>query len=175
MSDLFTTKQQLKNSLVGMAQSAFMPPLGVTVLTTAYALYNASLKDPTPSQSAYNALVRLRGGDPTTTPPTPPQPFTIITKYQRYENMVMTGLQFPVDASTDGMLVFTAQCTKLILVAPEYVSLSKLDNKALAAAERKVGQKQARQRNGFKDGLAAEENTIHVDAQKLEANIRSYK
>lgn len=126
----------------GNAASGLLPPLGVTTASLAYALYTDSKGAIKPSQNAYETLLKLRLGDPTASPPVPPQPFVILTKYARYEGMVITSLTFPVDASTDGLCVFTLTATRLLLVTPQLVKLALFDDQALAAGKADVGEQE---------------------------------
>lgn len=130
---------QLKQ-VFGGAATSLLPPLGVTFAATAYAIYQLGSQQVQPSKRAYQTLCSLRTGNTQATPPTPPEPFSVVTRYARFENMVLTDLVFPVDASTDGQCVFTVTLAKLVIVAPQKVSLSSLSNAALAAAAQHVGE-----------------------------------
>lgn len=156
---------------LGAAAATRLPALGVAVAATGYALYNGLNNDPTPAKTAYAALVRLRQGDPNT----PPQPFTLMTKLARYESMIMTSLSFPVDASTDGALVFSAVCTKILVVQPQSVNISLLNNKALAAAKAKLGDKDAQQRSGFTDGANAGDAATSPYTRPTASTLRAMK
>jgi len=144
-----TMTGQLKQTF-GAAATTLMPPLGVTLASTAYALYSTGTDALKPSKKAFQTLLALREGNASANPPTPPVPFTVITKYFRYESMIITNLTFPVDASTDGQLVFTVDLIKLTLVAPQIVNLQTLSNAALAAAKIDAGTQ-----NGDTDDITA--------------------
>lgn len=149
---------QLKQTLGGAALS-LLPPLGVTVASTAYAIYGAGQGSMRPSKIAYQTLTKLRLGNPDSKPPTPPVPFTVLTKYARYESMVITDLTFPVDASTDGQCPFTVTLTKMTLVTPQVVALSSLSNAVLAAMKQGAGEQDIDLVSGRADGYQAEKAT----------------
>lgn len=156
-----TLKDQLTETF-GNAAASLLPPLGVTVASTAYSLYQtanlAAGNTVRRSQEAYNILLGLRAGNPNASPPTPPTPFTIMTRYGRYASMVITQLNFPVDASTDGQLVFTATLMKMTLVTPQVVNLATLSNSVLAANKVGAGEQEVVP-SGLADGYKAEKAT----------------
>lgn len=152
-----TLSGQVKQTL-GNAAASLIPPLGVSIASTAYAIYSAGQGSIRPSKAAYNTLTALRLGNPNSTPPTPPVPFTVLTKYKRYESMIIVALNFPVDASTDGQCVFTVTLAKMTLVTPQRVKLSVLSNAALAAQKVGAGEQDAKP-SGLADGYKAEKAT----------------
>jgi len=137
-----TLKDTLTQTL-GAAATTLLPPLGVTVASTAFAIYQTGQQDTKRSKTAYSILMALMRGNPNASPPTPPVPITVLTKYGRYSDMIITNLTFPVDASTDGQLVVTVDLMHMVRVAPQVVNLASLSNAALAAERIDAGAQDA--------------------------------
>lgn len=149
---LGTIASYAKEALTSAA-SALAPPLGIVVPSAAYALYSALQKVPSPSVTAYAQLLKLQAGDPTTSPPTPPQPFDVLTKLYRYSNMVIKSISVPRDAGTGTVLKFTAVMQELLIVAPQRINVQIFANPAVAASEGKLGKQQGELINGFPKGI----------------------
>lgn len=137
-----TVSGQLTQTL-GAAATTLLPPLGVTLASTAFAIYQTGEDKMKRSKEAYGILMSLMTGNRSANPPTPPEPFTVLTKYARYPDMIITNLTFPVDASTDGQLVFTVDLMRMVRVTPQVVNLRKLSNAVLAAARVDAGAQDA--------------------------------
>jgi len=137
-----TLTGQLTQTL-GAAATTLMPPLGVTLASTAFAIYQTGQNETKRSKEAYGILMALMTGNRNANPPTPPVPFTVLTKYSRYESMIITNLTFPVDASTDGQLVVTVDMMRMVRVSPQVVNLASLSNAALAASRIDAGAQDA--------------------------------
>lgn len=142
---LYDSQRFLRQTLGNLA-STLMPPLGV--LTAASAITAFQLSHPqsqleSPSHQAYVTLMRLAAGDPTASPPTLPQPFTVLTSYARYPDMLIKSLQLPRDAGTSGSCVFTLQMEQIQRVTPQVVNVAYIDDKALGAGRKVVGEKDA--------------------------------
>lgn len=133
-------------SVLSSAITSRLPPLGQALYTNAKgaaALYNAvtGRGAAKPTAVAYQTLLRLQAGDPTASPPVPPEPFNVLTKYQRYTGMVIRSLTFPRDQSTGEGLVFTVTLTKITRVRPQFTVLNLLANPPLAADKQVTGEK----------------------------------
>jgi hypothetical protein len=139
---LYDAKRFLTQS-IGNAVSSLVPPLGVIAAATAYQLTHPQDSAFSPSKEAYRALMQLAAGDPTASPPTLPAPFTMLTAYARYPNMVVKSLQMPRDASTSGVCVFTLQLEQIQLVTPQYVNVAYIENKPLGASKKIKGEQEA--------------------------------
>jgi hypothetical protein len=149
---------------ISAAISGFIPPLGVTAAGAALATYNLFRDAPKPSMLAYRQLCKLRHPDPTGKDP--PEPFTLLTKYERYDNMVISSLSFPVDASTDGQCVFTVTCSQIIVVAPKKVKTDSLANQASAAALQNLGQQNGQNSTAL-DGYNLGEAKAHSQTDSV--------
>lgn len=139
---LYDAKRFLTQS-IGNAVSSLVPPLGVIAAATAYQLTHPQDSAFSPSKEAYRTLMQLAAGDPSASPPTLPAPFTMLTAYARYPNMVVKSLQMPRDASTSGVCVFTLQLEQIQLVTPQYVNVAYIENKPLGASKKKKGEQEA--------------------------------
>lgn len=143
-------KDRFLRQTIGNAVTAFLPPLGVVTATSAYTYGQraAALDDPankpkSPSKQAYDTLMRLVAGDPSTTPPMLPQLISVLTAYARYPDMVIKSLSIPRDAGTSGQLVFTIQLQQIQVVSPQVVDVAKLKNPALGAGKKVNGELEA--------------------------------
>lgn len=161
------TKQNFLATEIGAAVSGFIPPLGITVAGAAYRLATYLQNAPLPSQTAYDTLNHLRTGQPYANPPVPPEPFTLVTKYARYPKMVIQNLNFPVDASTDGMLTFTMTCVRLNIVTPTFgIAEVVQEDPKLTAAKKKGGAKSI-QDQYFDNGLKLETEHRNTAVEQL--------
>lgn len=69
----------------------------------------------------------------------------IVTKYEVFENMILTSLSFTRDSSTGGSIRFSATARQIVIVASETVTLANIarDTAHTAGAKAKLGQQQA--------------------------------
>jgi hypothetical protein len=169
------TREALLTELIGTAASAVLPPLGVVVGAQAYSLIKNTSGKKRRSLDAYNKLVALQGGKPMANPAQPPAIFTVRTRYARYPNMVIRGLQFPRDPTTGDSCLFTVTLAELRLVQPQSVQIRVLANKALGAARAELGEQEAKQRNGGLDGYNASQRDIKTVGDKSSAALNTVK
>lgn len=160
------SKRALLTEVAGAAASSILPPLGVVVGAQAYSLIQNTSGAVRPSIKAYNTLVRLQAGKPLANPPQPPAIFTVRTQYARYPNMAIRGLSFPRDPSTGDSCLFTVSLVEMRLVQPQSVQISVLQNKALGAARKELGEQEGKQRNGGLDGYNQSQSDIQTVQQK---------
>lgn len=160
------SKKALLTEVAGAAASSILPPLGVVVGAQAYSLIQNTSGAVRPSVKAYNTLVRLQAGKPLANPPQPPAIFTVRTQYARYPNMAIRALQFPRDPSTGDSCLFTVSLVEMRLVQPQSVQIAVLQNKALGAARKELGEQEGKQRNGGLDGYNQSQADIQTVQQK---------
>ena len=146
------TVSTLLKEVFTSAASALAPPLGLVVPAAAYALHTAMQKLPSLSVVAYAQLLKLQAGDPTSTPPTPPRPFTVLTSLYRYPNMVIKSLSVPRSVSTGKTLQFTVTLQQLLLVSAQTVSINVFANPALASNKGNLGEQDAESLSRFDEG-----------------------
>ena len=131
------------------------PPLLVAAYGAAYGAassYQADQGTKSPSQIAFTKLMRLMGGDPETTPPTPPSLVHVHTKMALYTNMAIKSVTLPRDKTVSNAIIVQVALQKVFLVTPQTVNIGVLANPQLAAAKADEGNK------------ALEETTRKVDA-----------
>ncbi|RYF12580.1 MAG: hypothetical protein EOO40_00925 [Deltaproteobacteria bacterium] len=156
---------KLVTTAVGTAASGLISPLGIITEAAAYAAYTAHQHSEKRSVLAYRALTKLQAGDNNSTPATLPTPFTVLTRYARYTNMVVKSLAFPRDATTSSVCVFTVSLAQINVVAPQVVALSALKNPALGSDLKDVGEQ---------DTLISDaEKAFNASKAKGEANAQT--
>ena len=140
---------------VTSALSAVVPPLGVATAGAAYALYTAQNNATSRSKAAFTALLRLQAGDATASPPIPPKPFDVVTKYFRYPPMSIKSLSLPRDPTLSNAILFSVSLEQILVVRPQAVNVQILSNPGLAAAKAKAGEQELEDINGFDAGKKA--------------------
>ena len=164
--------QRFLTQTIGNAASTLLSPLGIVAAATAYQLTHPQDSVTSPSHEAYRTLMRLAAGDPQASPPSLPQPFNVLTAYLRYTDMIITSLQMPRDAGTNGQCVFTIVMTQIVRVTPQAINVSVVENKLLGANKKVKGEQElaaeaisAQVQAGAAAGQAAETSIANV-AQK---------
>lgn len=133
---------ELSTSLV----SSLVPPIGVVAAAEAFSLFSALADSSSPSVAAYGQLLMLQ---------TSGQIFDLLTSLYRYPSMVITDVSVPRDSGTGDSLIFTVQCSQIILVSPQSVNIQIFANPALSANQGDLGQQGLGLPNGFAAGQAA--------------------
>jgi hypothetical protein len=165
-------EQNLLNEATTVAASLTLPPIGIIGAAVAYATYQAYAGSDSPSKAAYANLYRLQVGDPSTSPPVPPEPFRVVTKLGVFENMMLTRLSVPRDTSTGGALIFNLSLTQINVVIAQTISISALDIPALAAAKVTAGEQAAKANdNLFRPGFIAGVDIVTSTASKLGISV----
>jgi hypothetical protein len=118
----------------GNALSSVLPPLGITGAAVAYKSAAAQRKQDRPALAAYKVLSALLEAA---------EPFTLVTSYNRYPNMVLKSLSLPRDAQTSSACTFTLGITQVHFVTPQYVQISALANPNLGANLKEGGERSA--------------------------------
>jgi hypothetical protein len=137
---------------IATAASAVLPAIGVATAATAYALHTAQMGTQSRSRAAFDALLRMQAGDPTTSPPTPPKTFDVVTKLQRYPNMIIKSLSVPRDPTMGNAILFQVSLAQLLVVQARASNVQFVSNKALATAKAKEGEKQLERKDYYKLG-----------------------
>ena len=103
----------VKLSLEGLITDT---PLGLPIISNIQNIYSSvgqlSGKKESRSIEAMNALIDLRNKK---------IPFTITTNLKRYENMVFTSLEFPLDADTGKALKVVAELEQIKIVQSKFL------------------------------------------------------
>lgn len=166
--------QRFLTQSIGNAASTLLSPLGIVAAATAYQLSHPQDSVTSPSHEAYRTLMRLAAGDPLASPPVLPQPFNVLTSYFRYTDMVITSLQMPRDAGTNGQCVFTLAMTQIVRVAAQTVNVAVLSNKLLGANKKVKGETElaaeavaAQVKAGAAAGQAAETSVANLTSKAL--------
>lgn len=145
-----------------VAATATLPPIGVIAAATAYAAWQVHTGAQSRSLSAYQQLVKLQLGNIESTPPIPPEPFDVVTKFGTFGNMMITKLSVPRDASTGNALIFQVSVTQINVVIPQNVSAVNVEIPALAAAREEAGEQQSSDaafaKRRWRQGEITEEN-----------------
>lgn len=135
-------RDQLLAEAATVAATATLPPIGIIAAAVAYATWRAHVGTESPSQAAYAQLLALQIGNPTASPPTSPEPFRVVTKLGIFENMMISKLSVPREASTGGALIFNLTVAQVEVVLPQTISVTQVDVPALAAAKSVAGEQQ---------------------------------
>lgn len=152
-----------------VAATLTLPPLGIIAAAAAYATWQAQAGSESPSLAAYAQLIKMQLGDPTSAPPKPPEPFQMVSRLGVFENMMITSLSVPRDASTGSALIFQLSMTRVDVVVPQSINISVLDVPALAAAKATAGEQQGDPAllNQFKAGDKAATGLIQAGKKFL--------
>jgi hypothetical protein len=137
---------------LGSAVATLAPPLGIVAEGAAYSLYSSysaqKARNTQPSITAFNQLLYLQGGNfPSGAKGWPATPFSVLTTYARYNNMVIKSLSFPRDTTTSGQLTVTVALTQIVVVAPQTVNLTNVADANASAGKTLKGEKEARAKN----------------------------
>ena len=138
---LYDAKRFLTQS-IGNAASTLLPPLGIIAAAAAYQLTHPQDSVISPSHEAYRTLMGLAAGSPYASPPALPSPFTVLTSYARYPDMVIKSVAMPRDAGTNGQCVFTLQLQQIQVVTPQTVNVAYIEDKALGSSKKVKGEQQ---------------------------------
>lgn len=134
-----TGAQALLTQAATVAATAALPPLGIVAASLAYAQWQVSSKAQSPSKAAYATLVKMFAGDETVVPPLRPEPFSMISALGTFDNLVITSLSVPRDASTGGALTFNIKMQQVNVVVPQTINVTNLDKPGLASFKKAVG------------------------------------
>ena len=150
------TSQALITEGIATALGALTGPLGIVAAGAGYALYNSlsqnplgAFSDQTPPTRSVIGWVTLRALQLTR------RPFTVVTKLDTFQNMVITNMSVPRDAGTGQALVFNINLQQLLLVRAQQVDPATLGNAPLSAENADLGQKMpdASQSDAFTQGV----------------------
>jgi len=117
------------------AVGGLLGPLGVVAGGAGVAAYNALTASPSPSVMAFVKLRSLAIFAP--------QPFTVVTKFGTYKNMLISNLSVPRDKGTGDCLIFDLIVTQVTIVTAASVDASNLSSAALSGSKADAGEQQA--------------------------------
>lgn len=128
--------------------TAVLPPVGVIAGGAAVSLWQSQHAAPSPSTAAYATLCRIAYGDPTKGEGVAPIICTVQTKLQVFENMMIADLQVQRDQEGGSWLQFAVKMVQIVVVQSQTISLSQLDNAALGAVQKTLGEQSASEVDG---------------------------
>lgn len=143
-------------ALTSTVVSAVTPAVGIVGAAAGISLAKVLSESDSPSIANFAQLLQLQESK---------QPVQVITTLRVYQNMFISKVSVPRDASTGKILLFTVSLVQLLLVSPQTVNITIFKNPDLSAAQGKVGTEALSAINGFTPGFNLEQSLTHAGSR----------